>query len=107
MVVMEEIPEIIDCELEDLLSIRTIGTGTFGRVKLVQHCKSGGIFALKCMNKSEIVTLHQERNTLAEKNLLYDCAGCRFILRLIRTFNLPNQVFMYIYVYLYVYLYVY
>ena len=74
--------------------LRTVGTGTFGRVKLVQHTIDGGMFALKCMNKSEIVALHQERNTLAEKNLLHECARCPFILQLLQTFNRPNQIFM-------------
>lgn len=80
--------------LEDLITLRTVGTGTFGRVKLVQHSGDKSLFALKCMNKSEIVALHQERNTLAEKNLLHDCARCPFILQLLQTFNRPNQIFM-------------
>ena len=84
----------LDYNLEDLKALRTVGTGTFGRVKLVQHVTDGGMYALKCMNKSEIVALHQERNTLAEKNLLHDCARCPFILQLLQTFNRPNQIFM-------------
>ena len=86
--------DFLNYNLEDLILLRTVGTGTFGRVKLVQHTIDGGMFALKCMNKSEIVALHQERNTLAEKNLLHECARCPFILQLLQTFNRPNQIFM-------------
>jgi cGMP-dependent protein kinase len=85
--------EVRNHRLEDLVPMRTIGTGTFGRVKLVQH-KSGEIFALKCINKVEVVNLHQEKNIIAEKNLLLACADCPFILRLYQTFNRPNQIFM-------------
>ena len=80
--------------LEDLIVLRTVGTGTFGRVKLVQHVKDEGLYALKCMNKCEIVALHQEKNTLAEKNLLFSCSKCPFVLQLHQTFNSPNQIFM-------------
>ena len=80
-------------KLEDLKVMRTVGTGTFGRVKVVQHM-DGSMYALKCMNKAEIVALHQEKNTLAEKNLLHDCAKCPFILQLYQTFNRANQIFM-------------
>ena len=89
-----KIDSFLTFNLEDFVPLRTIGTGTFGRVKLVQHSVDGVMFALKCMNKSEIVNLHQERNTLAEKNLLNDCSRCPFILQLLQTFNTPNQIFM-------------
>ena len=88
------IDSFLTFNLEDLIPLRTIGTGTFGRVKLVQHSVDGVMFALKCMNKMKIVSLHQERNTLAEKNLLNDCSRCTFILQLLQTFNTPNQIFM-------------
>ena len=73
---------------------RTIGTGTFGRVKLAVHTPTGEVYAMKLMNKAEIVTSHQEKNIMAEKNLLYECSGCPFILRLMQTFNFPNQIVM-------------
>jgi serine/threonine protein kinase/CRP-like cAMP-binding protein len=79
---------------EELRMLRTIGTGTFGRVKVVQHVPTGKVFALKCMNKTEIVASHQERNIMAEKNLLFECSRCPFVLGLMQTFNHPNQIFM-------------
>lgn len=79
---------------DDLKIMRTIGTGTFGRVKLVQHISSGEVCALKCMNKSEVVASHQERNIMAEKNLLFECSSSPFILKLLQTYNFPNQIMM-------------
>jgi serine/threonine protein kinase len=79
---------------EELQIMRTIGTGTFGRVKMVQHIATGQVCALKYMNKSEVVASHQERNIMAEKNLLFECAASPFILRLLQTYNTPNQIMM-------------
>lgn len=81
-------------KFEELKIMRTIGTGTFGRVKIVQHGLTGKVYALKCMNKVQIVVSHQERNIMAEKNLLFECAACPFILMLCQTFNHPNQIMM-------------
>lgn len=78
----------------DLLIMRTVGTGTFGRVKLVQHKPSGKVCALKCMNKSEVLASHQERNIMAEKNLLFECSSCPFVLQLLQTYNHPHQILM-------------
>jgi len=79
---------------EDLKIMRTIGTGTFGRVKMVQHKGTGQVCALKCMNKTEVVASHQERNIMAEKNLLFECSASPFILKLLQTYNHKNQILM-------------
>jgi cGMP-dependent protein kinase len=79
---------------EDLKIMRTIGTGTFGRVKMVQHKGTGQVCALKCMNKTEVVASHQERNIMAEKNLLFECSASPFILKLLQTYNHKNQIMM-------------
>jgi len=79
---------------EELKVMRTIGTGTFGRVKMVQVKSTGQVCALKCMNKSEVLSSHQEKNIMAEKNLLFECSGCPFVLSLLQTFNQKNQIMM-------------
>ena len=79
---------------EDLNIMRTIGTGTFGRVKMVQHKGTGQVCALKCMNKTEVLASHQERNIMAEKNLLFECSASPFILKLLQTYNHKNQILM-------------
>ena len=79
---------------EELQVMRTIGTGTFGRVKMVKHTPSGQVCALKCMNKADVLESHQEKNIMTEKNLLFECANSVFILQLLQTFNSPNQIMM-------------
>lgn len=83
-----------DYAYSDLKIMRTVGTGTFGRVKMVQHMPSSAVCALKCMNKSEIISSHQERNIMAEKNLLFECSTSPFVLKLLQTYNSSNQIFM-------------
>ena len=78
----------------ELKIMRTVGTGTFGRVKMVQHISSGKVCALKCMNKTEVLASHQQRNIMAEKNLLFECSSCPFVLQLLQTYNHPNQILM-------------
>ena len=85
---------VTNYKFEELKIMRTVGTGTFGRVKMVQHIPSGKVCALKCMNKSEVVTSHQERNIMAEKNLLFECSTCPFVLQLLQTYNSKNQIMM-------------
>eukprot|EP00968_Pinguiococcus_pyrenoidosus_P000781 scaffold47_cov258-Pinguiococcus_pyrenoidosus.AAC.108 len=82
-----------DFELENLEQIRTVGTGTFGRVKLVKDTASGRVCALKCMQKAQIIASHQERNIMNEKNILLECRH-PLILELIQTFNTRDQLFM-------------
>ncbi len=93
-VVNEPVGPTTNYGFDELQVMRTVGTGTFGRVKIVQIGKTKSVFALKCMNKSEIVASHQERNIMNEKNLLFECASCPFILKLMQTYNHPNQIFM-------------
>mmetsp|Transcript_12273 Transcript_12273/g.11105 ORF Transcript_12273/g.11105 Transcript_12273/m.11105 type:complete len:832 (+) Transcript_12273:78-2573(+) len=85
---------VTNFQFNDLQVMRTVGTGTFGRVKLVQHKATKLVYALKCMNKSEIIASHQERNIMNEKNLLFECINCPFILKLLQTYNYLNQIFM-------------
>lgn len=89
-----DLTPLTDFNYDDLRIMRTVGTGTFGRVKMVQHIPTGQVCALKCMNKSEVVASHQERNIMAEKNLLFECSQSTFILKLLQTYNTPNQIMM-------------
>jgi cGMP-dependent protein kinase len=89
----ERSQERTDMRFEDLRQLRTIGTGTFGRVKLVQHSGTGRVCALKAMQKEQIVSSHQERNIMNEKNILAECRH-PFVLELVQTYSSPNQLFM-------------
>ncbi|EEB11858.1 cAMP-dependent protein kinase catalytic subunit, putative [Pediculus humanus corporis] len=56
--------------LEDFDRMRTLGTGSFGRVMLVKNKKTGLFYAMKILDKSKLVRLKQVEHTLYEKRIL-------------------------------------
>jgi len=56
--------------LDDFDRIKTLGTGSFGRVMLVQHKSSKKYFAMKILDKQKVVKLKQVEHTLNEKKIL-------------------------------------
>jgi serine/threonine protein kinase len=86
-------------QLKDFQLVRTLGTGTFGRVYLCQH-KSSEFFAMKVLRKLEIVRLKQSNYLLtivehiqSEKAILED-VNHPFIVNLIRTYQDIDNVYM-------------
>ena len=69
-----------------LSSRTTLGTGTFGRVRIVYHRKSNRVFALKMLKKTQIVALRQQSNIMNEKELLFRIDH-PFIIKLFDTFK--------------------
>ena len=79
--------------VSDLKFLAILGSGTFGRVSLVQEYNSKKIFALKVMLKTEIVAHKQQSNVLNEKNIMVECDH-PFILRLFQTFKDARKLYM-------------
>jgi len=87
-------PLVKKSKLEDLKIIRPLGQGAFGLVKLV---KVKGIdhraFALKCIQKHQVVQFKQQRHIKDEKNTLA-LMQSPFILGLLKTYK--DKKFVYI-----------
>ncbi|CAH8580981.1 unnamed protein product [Dicrocoelium dendriticum] len=56
--------------LNDFDRIKTLGTGSFGRVMLVKHKRNKQYYAMKILGKQKVVKLKQVEHTLNEKNIL-------------------------------------
>ncbi|KAF7689272.1 hypothetical protein HF521_012625 [Silurus meridionalis] len=56
--------------LEQFDLLKTLGTGSFGRVMLVRHRENGQHYAMKILNKQKVVKLKQIEHTLNEKRIL-------------------------------------
>uniref|UniRef100_A0AC35TLQ7 cAMP-dependent protein kinase catalytic subunit n=1 Tax=Rhabditophanes sp. KR3021 TaxID=114890 RepID=A0AC35TLQ7_9BILA len=56
--------------LDDFDRLKTLGTGSFGRVMLVKHKQSGIYYAMKILDKQKVVKLKQVEHTLNEKKIL-------------------------------------
>lgn len=85
--------EISAPKLKDIKTIRLLGQGTFGRVKLVIHRTSGDVYTLKCMSKAQIVEQQQEENVVNERNLLFECAST-FVLTLYATYQSVDELYL-------------
>jgi CRP-like cAMP-binding protein len=89
----EEAVEQLTLKFGDLATLAVLGSGTFGRVTLVQDKASKQVYALKAMLKSEIVAHKQQANVINEKNVMMACNN-PFILRLYQTFKDPKKLYM-------------
>nr|CCC94332.1 putative protein kinase A catalytic subunit [Trypanosoma congolense IL3000] len=64
--------DVANWKLHDLEVKETIGTGTFGRVRLCRHKTSGQFFVLKILKKQEILRMKQVDHILAESSILQE-----------------------------------
>jgi len=79
--------------LKDFLQLKTLGTGTFGRVYLVQHKLSKKYFAMKVLKKSEVVRLKQVEHVNSERNILGQLSH-PFIVKLYQSFQNEQSLYM-------------
>ncbi|KAL3915700.1 MAG: hypothetical protein SGPRY_007118, partial [Prymnesium sp.] len=66
----------------DLKMVAMLGEGSFGTVQLAQHTQTGECFALKTLNKGQLVHDSQVEHVIAERQLLGRC-NSPFVLKLI------------------------
>jgi len=79
--------------LSDFKFHQTIGTGTFGRVKLCTLESNGRVFAMKMLKKSEVIRLKQQEHIASERYLL-SLIDHPFVVVMYRTFQEPHMVYM-------------
>jgi CRP-like cAMP-binding protein len=80
-------------KLEELDVLRTLGSGTFGRVKLVKHKPTGTAYALKVLNKASVVAYKQQRNVVNEKCVMAQCSH-PFLLKLFTTYKDQARLYL-------------
>ncbi|TRY77505.1 hypothetical protein DNTS_035095 [Danionella cerebrum] len=79
--------------LDDLDTIATVGTGTFGRVFLVKDKKTRSFFALKAMKIPDVIRLKQEQHVHNEKEVLSEVHH-PFLVRLFWTHHDDRFLYM-------------
>ncbi|XP_066298872.1 cAMP-dependent protein kinase catalytic subunit alpha isoform X1 [Branchiostoma lanceolatum] len=65
-----EAPSQNTSSLDEFDRLKTLGTGSFGRVMLVQHKATQNFYAMKILDKQKVVKLKQVEHTLNEKRIL-------------------------------------
>jgi serine/threonine protein kinase len=72
--------------LKDMVKVRILGVGTFGKVWLANSRDSGISYALKMLAKREIIGHHQVEGVICEKNIMSSICH-PFVMNLISTFQ--------------------
>lgn len=85
--------EVQSFTLTDFEVLTTLGTGTFGRVRLVKQLVSSQYFALKILKKSEIIRLKQVTHIKSEITLL-KMIQHPFVVNLIGHFQDERKLYM-------------
>ncbi|KAJ2344318.1 cAMP-dependent protein kinase catalytic subunit, partial [Coemansia sp. RSA 2618] len=71
-------------QLDEFEVFRTVGTGSFGRVRLVRHRTTGQYYAMKVLKKSHVVRAKQVEHVNSERAILAECS-CPFIVYMLGT----------------------
>ena len=77
----------------DYTTVKVIGKGAFGEVKLVTNKKTGKIYALKCLVKAEMFKKDQLAHVRAERDILAQ-ADSNWVVKLYRSFQDPTFLYM-------------
>lgn len=80
-------------KLSDLELKETLGTGTFGRVRLCYHKLSGKFMALKILKKQEILRMKQVDHILAEASILSEIRH-PFIVNMVKGFMDDDRLYI-------------
>jgi len=80
-------------QLSDFEMLRTLGCGSFGRVKYAKYNKDGNFYAVKFMKKHEIAKLKQVDHIMAEKNVMQQL-NFPFIVNLAGSFKDERYVYL-------------
>lgn len=79
--------------MAELEFLRTLGCGTFGRVKLVRHKSTALPYAMKVLSKANVVAYKQQSNVLNEKRIMAQC-NHPFILKLFQTYKDKTHLYL-------------
>lgn len=79
--------------LKDFQIMRTLGTGSFGRVHLVRSVHNGRYYAIKVLKKAQVIKMKQVEHTNDERKML-KLIEHPFIIRMWGTFQDSKNLFM-------------
>lgn len=75
------------------MTVKKIGKGAFGEVKLVTRVKDGKIYALKSLNKAEMFKKDQLAHVRAERDILAE-SDSPWVVKLYTTFQDSAKLYM-------------
>lgn len=78
----------------DFATIKVIGKGAFGEVRLVQKIDTGKIYAMKSLRKSEMLRKDQLAHVKAERDVLAESSSSAWVVQLF--FSFQDNVYLYL-----------
>jgi CRP-like cAMP-binding protein len=84
--------KMLSIKREELSTIGTLGKGSFGHVQLVKDPKTNKTFALKAVNKAQIVQTGQQGHIMSEKRVMAQLEH-PFLIRLYATYKDKDRLY--------------
>ncbi|KAK3309570.1 uncharacterized protein B0T15DRAFT_497829 [Chaetomium strumarium] len=75
-------------------TLKSLGKGSFGVVRLVKDCRSGQLYAMKVINKIKTLRISQEGHLRAERDILVASEGSRWIVPLVASFQDLSNLYL-------------
>eukprot|EP00475_Leptophrys_vorax_P000914 TRINITY_DN10484_c0_g1_i3.p1 TRINITY_DN10484_c0_g1~~TRINITY_DN10484_c0_g1_i3.p1 ORF type:complete len:521 (+),score=112.32 TRINITY_DN10484_c0_g1_i3:46-1608(+) len=82
-----------DVSMDDFIIVRTIGSGSFAKVKLVRSKRNSKLYAAKIFKKSAVIARLQVEHTMTERKFMA-IANHPFIVQLRYAFETPEKLCM-------------
>ncbi|KAK3818988.1 MAG: kinase-like domain-containing protein [Benniella sp.] len=79
---------------DDFEILRVLGVGSFGKVYQVRKKDTGRIYAMKVLDKKQVIAQKQVEHTIAERNVLIQALQSPFIVGLKFSFQTPTKLYL-------------
>jgi len=79
--------------LDDFYLLKVIGKGSFGKVMLAKHKKTGKVFAVKVISKKAVKQRDEVKHVMAERNVLRSNANHPFLVGLRYSFQTADKLY--------------
>ncbi|KAG5456174.1 MAG: Ndr Ser/Thr kinase-like protein, partial [Olpidium bornovanus] len=79
--------------LEDFITVKVIGKGAFGEVRLVQKADTGTIYAMKTLRKADMIKRDQLAHVKAERDVLAE-SNSPWVVQLFYSFQDSNYLYL-------------
>ncbi|KAF9924451.1 hypothetical protein BGZ65_008318 [Modicella reniformis] len=79
---------------DDFEILRVLGVGSFGKVYQVRKKDTGRIYAMKVLDKKQVIEQKQVEHTIAERNVLIQALQSPFIVGLKFSFQTPTKLYL-------------
>ncbi|VDK44986.1 unnamed protein product [Anisakis simplex] len=79
--------------VSDFTSLKVIGRGAFGEVRLVQKVDTGHVYAMKILRKTEMLEKEQTAHVRAERDILSE-ADCEWVVKMYFSFQDPANLYL-------------